>query len=137
MEFWKTVTIPLKMRQHLYKSYLSSYDLVDLFTKDVPLPIWDPSKEVPIPPRRFKKKLFDLATRMPMVMNMFERYKMYKKHLREWEKHPLGEAQAYGKIRYLLSNSGKRHVQALGLKDFLLHEYCIDMSELKRPVNRR
>lgn len=137
MEFWKPIPISLKMRKYLYRRYVNTYDKLDLFVEDEPLSTWIRESHSSHRPRRLKRRIFDLATRMPMVMNMFERYKMYKKHLREWEKHPLGEAQAYGKIRYLLSNSGKRHVQALGLKDFLLHEYCIDMSELKRPVNRR
>ncbi len=134
MDFWKHVGISLKMHQYLYKKYLYSYNPLNIFQeKDLP-PMWS-SDEIPaLLPRRFRKRVFENFKRFPGVEKMYERYLTYKRHLREWNHHPLGEAHVYGKLQYLLLDSGKRHAQSLSLRAFLKDEFAIEMSCLEREA---
>jgi asparagine synthase (glutamine-hydrolysing) len=132
MDFWRPITIPLKMRQYLYRRYVHTHDRMNLFQEDGPESIWTRDVMAQQRPKRLRRKVFDAASHFPVVTRLYDRYRIYRRHLREWKRHPLEQAHAYGKLRYLLLDSGKRHVQSLALRDFLRNEYGLEMSSLGR-----
>ncbi|MDA1347826.1 MAG: hypothetical protein O3A47_03030, partial [Chloroflexi bacterium] len=132
MDFWRPITIALKMREQLYRRYVQSHDHMDLFQEDGPLSTWSRDLVAQRRPKRLRRRAYDAASRLPGVARLNDRYRMYRRHLREWNRDPREEAHAYGKLRYLLLDPGKRHVQSLALRDFLRDEYGLEMSSLGR-----
>ncbi len=123
MEFWKSIPIALKMDKYLYRIYLASHDPKGVFQGEAPKSLW--SRELVGEQlahsnrERIKEKLRSTG----LFCTILWRFKKFRRHVKEYNHHPIGLARAYGVFRYLFREPSKRHAQALLLKEFLLKEY--------------
>lgn len=131
MEFWRGVPIALKMDEYLYRAYLASHGPAELFAGDAPNGLWSRNQALRSQRRGLKLRSRALLRRLRPAAAALARYDKYRRHLREYRRHPLGLARAYGVARYLLREPSKRHALSLLLQDFLREEYGIELSELK------
>ena len=68
--------------------------------------------------------------RIAPLATLLNRREKYQRFRRDYDRHPLGLAQAYGRFRYLFREPSKRHTLSLLLKDFLRYEYGLAISAL-------
>lgn len=131
MEAWRGVPIALKMDKYLYRAYLASHGPAELFAGDAPKGLWSRDRALRSQGRGIKPRARALARRLRPAEAALTRYRKYRRYLRDYRRHPLGLARAYGVARYVLREPSKRHALSLLLQDFLREEYGIELSELK------
>ena len=130
MEFWKRIPIALKMNKFLYRTYLASCDPTGVFGGVEPNMPCDRAQTSGQRSRCIRAKVEDMVRTVGPVWAIWKRYERYQRHSKEFRKHPLGVARAFGPFRYLIRESGKRHYQSLVVKEFLLSQYGLYLRTL-------
>ena len=130
VDFWKPIPMPLKLDQYLYYKYVSTYDPMGLFQDEAPAGSWSRGRVAEQMTRSRRRHIYEALRRVRPLKPLLNRYIKYRKHLHEYRSHPLGEAQAYGKLRYLLIDPSKRHAQALNLNEFLRYQYGMEPAQV-------
>ena len=129
VDFWKPIPMPLKLDQYLYLKYVSTHDPMGLFQDEAPAGLWSRDRVAEQVARSRRRRIYEALRRVRTLRPVLNRYIKYRKHLHEYEAHPLGEAQAYGKLRYVLMGPSKRHAQALTLNEFLRYQYGMEPAQ--------
>ena len=130
VDFWKPIPMPLKFDQYLYLKYVSTYDPMGLFQDAAPAGSWSRDRVAEQMTRSRRRHIYEALRRVRPLKPLLNRYIKYRKHLHEYQSHPLGEALAYGKLRYLLMDPSKRHAQALNLNEFLRYQYGMEPAQV-------
>ena len=132
VDFWKRIPISFKVNKFLYRTYLSSYDPMQVYQKDAPKGVWDRERVIAQRKQNSRERLKENLRSSRLLSKPFQRYQKWRRHLNIYQTHPLGFAHVYGPFRYIFREQAKRHAKSLLLKDILRQQYGIELSDVPR-----
>lgn len=127
VEFWRPISISLKMDSYLYRKYLATFDPFDLFQGDARKERWSPDSYVKRESR--SANIEERLCRVPLLGILARFRQQHRKHKSFLRRNPLGYPLGFGYRRYVWKELGKRHHLSLVLKDFMIREYGIDIHD--------
>jgi len=134
MEFFRQVSIPLKLRGYLYAKYAAAYDPWGVFQDVVPslLDHAQDTERFPARKDRCKKQVERLLGSLPGLGAALRYRKRVREHRHYYRYNPLGFPQAVGGRAYIYRDVHKKHVLSLWVRDILQKEYGVDIHDVYR-----
>ncbi|MGE4553328.1 MAG: asparagine synthase-related protein [Desulfovibrionaceae bacterium] len=135
MDFFRPVSLGLKLRGYLYAKTLATFDPYGVFAGDMPRARFDRAAAAAEQARlaaRPGRRLRRLVSGLPGLGDLLwrrERERVFRHHRRY---DPLGFAQAYPEAEYVNRDPGKRHSLALWVRDYLAEAHGVDLARLGR-----
>ncbi|MEF2145609.1 MAG: asparagine synthase-related protein [Desulfovibrionaceae bacterium] len=130
MDFFKQISIGLKLGGYLYAKCLAAHDPFGVFAENAPKSRFDrrraqkelQGRETP------RRKLKALLGNLPGLRAPLEQRRWQKEHRHYYRHSPLGFPRIYSEREYVYKDPAKRHVLSLWLRDFLREEHGVDLS---------
>jgi asparagine synthase (glutamine-hydrolysing) len=133
MDFFKGISIGLKMRGYLYAKTLATHDPFGVFQDDLPRRRFDRDQALQSvrrkegrPGRRIRKA----ASHLPFLKSFLWRRQRQRIFRHQWRYDPLGFSRSYPESSFINSDPGKKHCLSLWIRDYLQGAYGVDLQTL-------
>ncbi len=133
IDFFKPVSIGLKMEGYLYAKYLAAYDPYNVFQADRPLARFDRDAALAglASKMTLRRRLKHFLNSLPGLHQLALRRCRMREHRHYYRHNPLGFPRIYSEHEYVHADPAKRHVLSLWLRDFLKAEHGIELGRLE------
>ncbi|WP_022662608.1 asparagine synthase-related protein [Paucidesulfovibrio longus] len=132
MEFFRRLSIPLKLRGYFYAKYAAAHDPWGVFQDVVPERFDRRAELERFQARQAKsgKRAERLLESLPLLGAALRYRKRVREHRHYYRYNALGFPQVVGRREYVYHHPHKRHVLSLWLRDVLREEYGVDLHAL-------
>lgn len=137
IDFFKPISIGLKMKGYLYAKYLAAHDPYGVFQEDRPVERFNRDAVLAEAVRRMtpRRKLKNALTELPGIRQWGYRNAQIRKHRHAYRHSPLGFAHMYAEQQYVREDLEKRHELSLWLRDHLEEHYGVRIADLERLLS--